>query len=268
MARDSVSHTLLVSTLLCVVCSVLVAGAAVGLRERQEINKQVDRYKNILQVANRFDDQTDSLDDVARIYEAEIKSVLIDLETGQPVADSDLDSESYDPRIAAKDLQLSTPIEPANGLGGIKRREKYAFVYEVRDESGQIEQVVLPIYGKGLWSTLYGFLAVSVDANTIRGITFYEHGETPGLGGEIDNPLWKSLWPGKQLFGESGEVAIEVIKGAVSPESSNAAQQVDGLSGATITSDGVTELIRYWMGPAGFGPYLDQLSKSSGGTRG
>ena len=135
----------------------------------------------------------------------------------------------------------------------------------MRDDSGQVEQVVLPIYGKGLWSTLYGFIAVDKDGKTVRGITFYQHGETPGLGGEVDNPRWKALWKGKQLFDGSVQSEIEVIKGVVVAGTAKAQYQIDGLSGATITSNGVEQLVRYWVGPDGFGPFLEKLRQSAPG---
>lgn len=269
MARDSVGHTLAVATILCVVCSVLVASAAVGLRSRQEANKAQDQMKNVLVAAGLFDEKVNAAEEVNAIFEDRIERVLIDLETGEQVAADVVDPETYDQREAARKTELSEPVQPPKGLGGIKRREKYAFVYEVKDESGQIDQVVLPIYGKGLWSTLYGFIAVGKDGGTVHGITFYEHGETPGLGGEIDNPRWKALWDGKQLFDEGGQVGIEVVKGAVVAGTDKAQYQVDGLSGATITSNGVEQLVRYWVGLDGFGPFLEKLRQSAqGGPRG
>ena len=115
-------------------------------------------------------------------------------------------------------------------------------------------KVALPIEGKGLWSTLYGFLVLGSDGATIRGITFYQHGETPGLGGEIDNLDWKALWDGRQAFDADGRPVIEVVKGKASGPT-----EVDGLSGATLTSRGVTNLVRFWLGDNGFGPYLEQF---------
>ena len=136
-----------------------------------------------------------------------------------------------------------------------------ATIYEVRKE-GKLEQIILPVEGKGLWSTLYGYLALKDDLNTINGLTFYQHAETPGLGGEVDNPRWKALWPGRKAFGDDGKPAVEVVKGqAGTPE--EAPYAVDGLSGATITSRGVTYLIQFWLGDQGFGPYLNRL-----GTKG
>ncbi len=265
MARDSVGNTMLVATILCVVCSVLVASAAVGLRARQDANKQLDRKKNVLIAAGLYDEKENSLDEVDSIFAASIEQVLIDLETGELVDTEVIDPETFDQREASRKPELSQAIEPSSKLGGIKKREKYSFVYRVKNEAGEIEKVVLPVYGKGLWSTLYGFIAVASDANTVEGITFYEHAETPGLGGEVENPDWKALWKGKILFDDQGEVALHVIKGKVSPSSADAEHQVDGLSGATITCKGVTQLVRYWMGADGFGPYLDKLRQSAEG---
>ncbi len=263
--RDSIGQTLLVATALCVFCSVLVAGAAVGLRDKQEANKLQDQKKNVLLAAGLFDEKEQDASEVNAIFETSIVQELIDLQTGQPVDTALVDPETYEQREASRNPELSTPIESAGELGGIKKREKYSFIYRVQGESGETEMVVLPIYGKGLWSTVYGFIAINVDANTIEGITFYEHGETPGLGAEIENPKWRALWEGKQLFGKDGEIEIKVIKGAVNPDSGNAKFQVDGLSGATITGAGVSQLVRYWMGPHGFGPYLDIIRQSAAG---
>ena len=113
--------------------------------------------------------------------------------------------------------------------------------------------IVLPIKGYGLWSTLYGFLALDKDAVTVRGITYYQHGETPGLGGEVDNPTWKAKWPGRKAYDESWAPALRVIKGQAGPPSSSP-HQVDGLSGATITSRGVNDMINFWLGESGFAP--------------
>ncbi|NOY29058.1 MAG: Na(+)-translocating NADH-quinone reductase subunit C [Planctomycetes bacterium] len=267
-SRDTIAQTLLVATVLCVVCSVLVASAAVGLRGRQEANKRLDKKKNVLIAAELFNKKEQADSEIDGIFETSIERVLIDLETGEIADPSVVDPETYDPRAASRNSELSLPIEPASKLGGIKRREKYAFVYRVKGPSGetaeQITKVVLPIYGKGLWSTLYGFIAISVDGTTIEGITFYQHGETPGLGAEIENPNWQGLWKGKQLLDKDKEIAITVIKGAVNANSAAAAHQVDGLSGATITCSGVTQLVRYWMGPEGFGPYLEKLRQTGG----
>ena len=144
----------------------------------------------------------------------------------------------------------------------IKNRSKYALVYIAIDEEGLLQQMILPVHGKGLWSTLYGFLALDSDMTTINGFAFYEHGETPGLGGEVDNPRWKAQWIGKKAFDKNWNIGIEVLKGKVIPNDPKFQYRVDGLSGATITSRGVRDLLRYWLGENGFKPYLDRLRTS------
>lgn len=265
MRRDSIANTVLVATTLCIVCSVIVATAAVQLRGIQKANQLIDQRKNVLIAAGLFNSKENSLADVEPLFDQYIERELIELGTGKVVGPSEVDPEQYSQRDAPKDPELSEPVEPREGLGGIKRREKYSFVYLVRSESGEIEQVVLPVYGKGLWSTLYGFLAIDTDGETVRGISFYEHGETPGLGAEVENPRWQEIWNGKKLYNEEGEPVIRVTKGKVSESAPDAEHYIDGLSGATITSNGVTQLVQYWVGPHAFGPYLKQLQNSGEG---
>lgn len=261
MKRDSVQNTLIVATVLCVVCSVLVSGAAVGLRSTQEANKTLDRNKNVLLAAGLIDDEGATPDRIKELFEERIFKELVNLETGQAIAESEapFDAAKYDPRVAAKDPKWSVEIPADVDAANIKRREQYSFVYKVNDERGKLQQVVVPMYGKGLWSTLYGFLALEANAQTVDGITYYEHGETPGLGGEVENKEWQAKWVDKLVYDERGEVGLSVIKGAVDADSPRAPHQVDGLSGATITSNGVTNMIQYWLGPHAFGPYLERM---------
>jgi len=129
-------------------------------------------------------------------------------------------------------------------------------IYLVTD-GDSVEQVILPVEGAGLWAMMYGFLAVETDGNTARGLQFYDHGETPGLGDQIDKPAWREQWQGKKLFGPDGEPRITIIKG-FAPDDSD--YEIDGLAGATLTARGVTNLVQYWIGEQGYGPYLKTLS--------
>ena len=153
-------------------------------------------------------------------------------------------------------------IPSSEDIAQLKRMPKYMAVYFVK-EDGEIKEIILPIYGKGLWSTMYGFMALDSDLQTIRGFTFYEHGETPGLGGEVDNPNWKKIWKGKKAFDEEWNVKIEVIKGRVDPSSDNAKYQIDGLSGSTLTTRGVDNLVKFWLGDNGYGPFLEKTERES-----
>ena len=145
-------------------------------------------------------------------------------------------------------------------IATIKVRENFSKVFlEYRD--GDLNTVILPVRGYGLWGILYGYLAISNDLNTIVGLEFYEHKETPGLGAEIDNPAWKALWNGKKLFDEEGNLLIKVIKGKVTVNEANSNYKVDGLSGATLTSNGVTNLLAFWLGELGYLKFLSNLKE-------
>jgi Na+-transporting NADH:ubiquinone oxidoreductase subunit C len=174
-----------------------------------------------------------------------------------------IDPALYDQRKAAKDPQQSIALAPEDDIAGIRRRAKYATVYLVRSEN-EVKLIILPVHGSGYASTLYGYLALKGDANTLVALSFFEHAETPGLGAQIDEPDWREQWQGKKLRDEDGRLRIGVAKGSVEPGSPEAAYQVDGISGATRTSQGVAELVRFWAGDQGFGPYLERLRPSGG----
>lgn len=250
-SNDSTVKTLTVALLLCIVCSVIVSTAAVMLKPAQEANKTLDRKRNILAAAGMLEDGKSIDEQFARVT-----ARMVDLRTGKFT--DEVQEDSYNARKAAKDPELSKALTPEEDVAGIARRENYAPVYLVNDSNGEIDKIILPVHGPGLWSTLYGFLALEADANTVAGLGFYEHGETPGLGGEVDNPRWKSLWPGKQVY-QDGDVAVELVKGSVDPDSPDADWRVDGLSGATLTSRGVTNLVQFWLGDNGFAPFLENL---------
>ena len=251
MARESVSKTFVVAIVLAAACSLLVSGAAIGLRPMQESNKIRDRKKNILMVAGLYD----AAAPVEKSFE-QIESRIVDLAIGEYVSeDQQLDPETFDQRAATKDPELSVKIPPDKDLAGIGRRAKYSLVYLVKKDD-TLEQVILPVEGKGLWGPLYGFLALGGDLNTVKGITFYEHGETPGLGAEIDNPAWQALWAGKKIYDEQGGVQFDIAKGAADQ---NNPHQVDGISGATLTVNGVSAMVKYWLGDDGFKNMLEKL---------
>ena len=250
--NDSVKKTLLVTLVLCVVCAVVVSASAVLLRPKQAANQAVYRKENILAAAGLLRPGIG----VEQQFER-VETRLVDLDSGRFT--DVLDPNSYDQRKASRDPALSTAVAQEQDIAKIQRRPKYAQVYLVRDDSGALSKVILPIKGYGLWSTLHGFIALEGDLNTVAGLGFYEHAETPGLGGEVDNPRWKALWPGKRVYDEAGEVGLRVIKGKVDNARPEAAHQVDGLSGATLTSRGVDNLIHYWLGEQGFAPFLVNL---------
>lgn len=259
MARDSTGYTVGFAALVCVLCGIGVAGAAVALKPRQDENKVLDQQKQVLLVAGLLKPgQAASPAEVKGLFDKNIRPEVINLKTGAEA--KDIKAEGFDQRRAQKDPATSTAA-PENAAK-VFRLPNNALVYHVLKD-GKTDMLILPIEGYGLWSVLYGYLALDDDTNTVKGITFYAHAETPGLGGEVDNPKWKAGWAGRKIFDDKGQVALSVIKGQAGPAPADP-HHVDGLSGATITSNGVTNLVKFWFGENGFKPYLEQFRKSQG----
>ena len=257
LPNDSTKKTIVVAGMLCLVCSILVSASAVILKPLQISNKKADIKRNILAVANLKADG-ENLEELFKQFEMKV----VDLETGEYA--NDIDPAGFDQRKAASDPSLSINISGDQDIAGIGHRSKFAKVYLLK-EGNQTKQIVLPVHGYGLWSTLYGFLSLESDANTIKGLKFYEHAETPGLGGEVDNPKWQSQWVGKKIFDDNGDLRFEIVRGKVVSGASSADYQVDGLSGATLTSKGVSNMVNFWLGKDGFGPYLNKLNPKEKG---
>ncbi len=253
--KDSIQKTFIVALLLCIVCSVIVSTAAVLLKPAQIANKSKDFKINILKAGGLYDAGIAEGKSINDMFES-VSTKLVDLDTGE--YSEAVDIESYDQRKASKDPALSDDLSSADDLAKISRREKYSKVYLV-NEGDEVKKVILPIKGYGLWSTLYGFISLESDLTTVSGLTFYEHAETPGLGGEVDNPRWKGLWSGKKIYDDENQVGLTVIKGKVDAGTPGSEYKVDGLSGATLTSKGVDNLIKFWMGNMGYSKFLNNL---------
>ncbi|MCX7084484.1 MAG: Na(+)-translocating NADH-quinone reductase subunit C [Methylococcales bacterium] len=267
LGNDSLEKTIAIAVSLCLVCAVLVSFAAVALKPLQIGNKADDMKKNILEVAGLLEEGAN----INKAFSDKIESKIVDLETGEYV--ENINADEYDQRKAAKDPAQSISIPKDKDIAHIRIKAKYAKVFLVK-ESGVIKSIILPINGYGLWSTLYGFLSLEADGQTVQSINFYDQQETPGLGGEVVNPKWRALWKGKKVYAETdqpslekgliteadiGEPALSLIKGSVDNTKPGSQYQVDGLAGATLTSTGVTNLVRYWTSNEGFAPYLKKV---------
>jgi len=259
LERDSIANTLLVALGVCLVCSILVSGAAVALKPAKERNKELDRRQNILVAAGMLQPGARTGPDGRSIDElfAQFETRVVDLRTGE-FTDA-VEPQTYEQLRAARQPETSRALAAQEDKATISRREHYGLVYLVRDETGEIDTVVLPVRGYGLWGTLYGYLALDGDLETAEGLGFYQHQETPGLGGEVDNPNWKADWPGTKLFDAQGEPAVELVADKAPPGSEARAHQIDKLSGATMTTRGVQNLVNFWLGELGYGPFLDNL---------
>lgn len=245
------------SLALCLVCSLAVSALAVALKPRQDANRLLDQQENILRVAGLWTENGHpSMEQAASLFES-IVTWEVDRASGEMKR-----LEAFEPAErmvdAAKDPARSTAAAGADAKGAqIARIPDRLLVYEVAAPGK--EAWVLPFWGNGLWSTMYGFLAVEKDFSAAKGITYYQHGETPGLGGEVDNPRWKAQWPGKRLLGADGAPVIEVVKNG---QVRDAARQVDGISGSTLTSRGVNYSVRAWLSQEGYGAWIARAQEA------
>ena len=255
--NESIVKTIGVAFAVCLICSLVVSASAVSLRDLQKENKLNDKRIKILQVADIYDPSIS----IAEQF-SELESKFIDFNTGLLMDEyNNFSIDDYDQIIVTKDPNLSSKVPTSDDIAIIKNRENVGKIYILRDEIGAIDKLVLPIRGYGLWGTLYGYISIEDDFNTVSGIEFYDHKETPGLGAEVDNPKWKAQWKGKKIYQENGEVSLKVIKGSVLETSNNFSYEIDGLSGATLTCNGVSNLIAYWMGNDGFLNFINNLQK-------
>ncbi len=250
MARASTLKTFLVALLLALSCAGLVSVTAVGLADRVQANKNSERLASTLLAAG-----VDVPEDV--------EFRIVELDTGDYVSSTDIGTGTFDQTEAASDPALSDPVPEDDDFAEIGRRERYVYVGLVHD-GFQLERLVLPVRGMGFGGMMHGIIVLEGDLATVHDFYFIEHEETPGLGAEITEPSWRAKWRDKHIYDDNGEVRIEVLQGAVESASADAHYQVDGISGATITSESVTLLLQYWFGENGFKTYLDRLRRTRG----
>lgn len=245
--RQSNAYVIGFATATCVVCSLMLSVVSGVLRDRQEQNRILDRQKNILMAVGYAPEELSKKKaaEILELYQQSFEELVIDrqgnvVESKKP---SDLDpkeasGEAKDPKHLPL-FRQKDPNDPAKTL---------AYVY--------------PVAGKGLWSTLYGYLAVKPDGSEIVGIAFFKHGETPGLGAEIEKEWFTSNFKGKRLYEGGKIVGVEVVKGRVADKVMSAEQQrhaVDGISGATLTSNGVTKMLQAM--PLRYDPFFKKLQQ-------
>tara|TARA_B100000963_G_scaffold39514_1_gene29340 strand:+ start:789 stop:1559 length:771 start_codon:yes stop_codon:yes gene_type:complete len=255
--NETVIKTLSVTLVVCLLCSLLVSLTAVSLRDQQNTNKLNDKRVKILEAAKIYDDQK-SIEE--QFNDLEIR--FLDFDTGNIFTEfKDYDLDNYDQIKSLRFSDQSKPVPTDKDIAIIKNRENIGKIYFSK-KNNQIDTLILPIRGYGLWGTLYGYIAIENDFNTVVGIEFYEHKETPGLGGEVENPNWKKIWEGKKIY-KAGNVELQVIKGSVDETMDDSIYMVDGLSGATLTSKGVSNMIEYWFSDSGYLKFLENLDYGS-----
>jgi Na+-transporting NADH:ubiquinone oxidoreductase subunit C len=176
---------------------------------------------------------------------------LVDLSTGSFV--TGIAPETYDATAAAADPDSAVPIPAELDIAGLRQRAPFAPVH-VLERDGEVALVILPVSGTGYQSRIEALLALEADLRTVAALTITSQGETAGLGARIEAAEWQALWPGRVVSDDTGAIVISVVRGAASTPF-----EVDGISGATRTGNGITNMLRYWLGDHGFGPFLAQL---------
>ena len=253
--KDSFVGTMIFTVTLCLMCSFMITGTAELLKERKLVKKRDELKRNVLLAAD-----VDIADkDFRAIFDSDVKPLLVTLETGDVATGSEVNVLDFDDKMAAINPETSIKLEKKQDKAKIKTRANQVRVFKVFDDSGELTSVVLPIYGKGLWSMVYGFVALKPDLNTIENVVFYEHGETPGIGDFLNDTEWTDQWHNKQIFDDKGKVAFKVVKGGAKEGDIHG---IDAVSGATMTGRGVQRSIQFWFGSEGFEAFFKKLKAS------
>lgn len=259
MGNDSPRKAILVVLLTALVCSSLVSAAVVVLRPIQLNNQLLERSRNIMVLTGLIPaDKIPDDEEMLGLFKS-LDTRMVNIDAGH--FDDSIDPNTFDMRRAVNDMELGTTVPSDSDLASIGRRSRYAPVYMVWDGEG-LDRIILPIRGAGMWSMLYGYIAIDADFNTIAGMSFYEQNETPGLGDQIAHPHWLEQWRGKQVYDEQGLPRFHVSESEVVAGSVSAPYQVDGLTGATVTGNAVTGVVRYWFGPHGYQGFLDHMKEN------
>ncbi len=258
--KESTAKTFLVVFVLCLVCSIFVAGITVSLRDIQDKAKALDKQENIVRVSGL--NFVEGKDNAADIYEKNIQGKFVSIKDNKVLSKVEADKLLNDQKVkfvsdfdyvaVSKAGEYSHPIAGDKDVAGIRFRSDVMPVF-VAKQDGKVISYIFPFYGQGLWSTLFGYLAIAPDGKTVQGVNFYEHGETPGLGGEISNPIWDAKWQGKNLY--DGATILHVVKGSATKST-----EIDGISGATLTGKGVTNCLQYWLSDDAYGKLLKDPS--------
>jgi Na+-transporting NADH:ubiquinone oxidoreductase subunit C len=256
MVKDSPIRALLTVLVTAVVCSFFVSASVVMLRPIQLNNKLLERSGNVLALTGLLPADGEVEDEALLDLFKGLDARVVNIDEAE--LDSEFDPYTFDGRKAATDPELSVAVPSGEDVASLGRRSRYKTIYLVWKD-GELNRVILPIRGAGMWSMLYGYIALESDFNTIAGVMFYEQNETPGLGDQIAKPHWQAKWVGKKLYEDTDDVLFHVAEGPVAAGASGAEYQVDALTGATITANAVTALVHYWFGPNGYGPLLERM---------
>lgn len=250
LARDNDDRTKVfgIAFLTALFSAVLVTVSSVMLKPLQDAHVEAERAARMEQMLDTLPGMRDVM---AELGVDALETRLVNLASGDFAEGTD--PAAFDPRAAETDPNQSIAIPQEADIANLGRRALLAPVH-LLERGGEVLLVVLPVSGKGYQSTLRATLALEADLTTIAALTITEQAETPGLGARVETPEWQDLWAGKKLADDGGQIVITVVRGQASGP-----HEVDGISGATITSNGVANMLRYWLGDHGYGPFLDRL---------
>lgn len=247
LPNESRTKTLVVAFLVASVCALLVSGATVLLRPIQTANRAAEEQARIGSLVQGIPGMSDLLAQSG----GTLSTVVIDLETGraaQEVTAATLNS-------ALADTTNWTALDTGADIAGLGQRPDFAQIFLLRDGEA-ISLLLLPLTGQGYGGRIDAILALRGDMNTIAGIAITGHSETPGLGGRIEESSWQSSFSGTALRDETSDLRFGVARGEASTP-----YEVDGITGATRTGRGVANMVRFWLGPDGYGPLIRAIER-------
>lgn len=247
LPNDAPLKALIIAVMVAAMAATVVSITAVTLKPRQLANIENERQARMQAVL----DSLPGLSDVLRTGDGALDVRLVNLATGSFAKDAD--PVRYDPVAAAADPSRSTTLPPEADIAGIKRRANLMPVYILRQD-GKIGLIVLPVHGVGYQSTIYAYLALTGDLEKVAAFTVYKQSETPGLGARITDANWQAKWVGKHVLDDTGALRIAIVRGQ-----STGPHEIDGITGATRTTSGINNMLRFWLGEHGFGPFLTKL---------
>lgn len=240
MNVDTVPRTLAVAVFVALVCSAIVSSAVYLLRPMQQGYALVERNRAVLDAAGWLPDDGLSDREVVERF-LDLDAHVVDIATG-----------AYVPELDGHAFDHWRPVVTENATDNTAESADRVPVYIVRD-GGRLDRIVLPVHGPGMWSTIYGYVALDADLSTVSDIVFFQHGETPGVGDRIEDQEWRNEWRGKKIYGSDGSVRIDVVKRGASEF------EVDLISGASVTCDAVGSFVRNWFSAEGYRPLLERL---------
>ncbi|MBX3531911.1 MAG: NADH:ubiquinone reductase (Na(+)-transporting) subunit C [Rhizobiaceae bacterium] len=246
--NDGRAKTLIVAFLVSAICAVLVTGATVVLRPIQAQNRAAEQQARLEALIAAVPGMSDL---IAEAGGDALSTLVVDLDAGAAAAD--VTPETLE--AALSDPANWTSLAPADDVAGIGNRPDYAQIYLLRSGDA-VSLVILPVVGTGYAGRIQALLALQGDMRTLAGIAVTEQSETPGLGARIEEPLWQQNFAGKQLFDDSGTYRFSVVRGSARTEF-----EVDGITGATRTSNAIGQMVRFWVGQKGYGPLMAAIRR-------